>query len=350
MFVIRLFWNCNHINHLHTKFMENSQIIIYQTEDGQTSIDVTIDQETVWLDQYQLSDLFQTDRTSITKHVKNIYKSSELDETTTCAKIAQVQEEGSRKVKRQITRYNLDMIISVGYRVNSIRGTQFRIWANKILKEYLVKGYSVNEKRLQEQGQRFNALKQTVRLLGNVIENQPLTNDEASGLLRVITDYTYALDILDKYDHRKLTIEATHKEQTFIATYHEAIKAIQGLKDKFGGSSLFGNEKDESFRSSIATIYQSFDGNDLYPSIEEKAAHLLYFVVKNHSFSDGNKRIAAFLFVWFLEKNRILYYNDGTKRIADNALVALTLMIAESKPDEKDIIAQVVVSLINGYN
>ncbi|WP_090107541.1 virulence protein RhuM/Fic/DOC family protein [Chitinophaga sp. CF118] len=330
--------------------MENSQIIIYQTEDGQTSIDVTIDQETVWLDQYQLSDLFQTDRTSITKHVKNIYKSSELDETTTCAKIAQVQEEGSRKVKRQITRYNLDMIISVGYRVNSIRGTQFRIWANKILKEYLVKGYSVNEKRLQEQGQRFNALKQTVRLLGNVIENQPLTNDEASGLLRVITDYTYALDILDKYDHRKLTIEATHKEQTFIATYHEAIKAIQGLKDKFGGSSLFGNEKDESFRSSIATIYQSFDGNDLYPSIEEKAAHLLYFVVKNHSFSDGNKRIAAFLFVWFLEKNRILYYNDGTKRIADNALVALTLMIAESKPDEKDIIAQVVVSLINGYN
>jgi prophage maintenance system killer protein len=330
--------------------MENSQIIIYQTPDGQTSVDVTVDQDTVWLDQQQLSDLFQTDRTSITKHIRNIYKSSELDETATCAKIAQVQDEGNRTVKRQITRYNLDMIISVGYRVNSIRGTQFRIWANKILKDYIVKGYSVNEKRLKEQGQQFNALKQTVRLLGNVIESKSLTNDEASGLLKVITDYTYALDILDKYDHRNLTIEGIHKEQNFIATYEEAIEAIQGLKDKFGGSSLFGNEKDESFRSSIATIYQSFGGNDFYPSIEEKAAHLLYFIVKNHSFSDGNKRIAAFLFVWFLEKNRILYHDDGTKRIADNALVALTLMIAESNPDEKDIMAQVVVSLINDYN
>jgi prophage maintenance system killer protein len=245
----------------------------------------------------------------------------------------------------------LDAILSVGYRINSKNATQFRIWANKVLKEYLVKGYALNEKRLNEQSQQFEALKQTVRLMGNILDAAPqLSGDEASGLLKVITDYTYALDVLDRYDHRSLTIEATHKEKVFTITYEEAIKAIHGLKDKFGGSNLFGNEKDESFRSSLATIYQSFEGLDLYPSVEEKAAHLLYFVVKNHSFSDGNKRIAAFLFVWFLEKNGLLYREDGTKRIADNALVALTLMIAESKPDEKDIITQVVVNLINGYN
>ncbi|GEP96155.1 cytochrome c [Chitinophaga cymbidii] len=246
--------------------------------------------------------------------------------------------------------YNLDIILSVGYRVNSKNATQFRIWANKILKEYLTQGYSLNEKHLQEKSQQFEALKQTVRIMSNVLSAQELSSDEANGLLKIITDYTYALDVLDKYDHRNLTIEATHKQQAFIATYAEAMKAIQGLKDKFGGSSLFGNEKDESFQSSIATIYQSFDGQELYPSVEEKAANFLYFVVKNHSFSDGNKRIAAFLFVWFLEKNHILYREDGSKRIADNALVALTLMIAESKPEEKDIIAQVVVNLINGYN
>lgn len=187
-------------------------------------------------------------------------------------------------------------------------------------------------------------------MLGNVLESKSLTSDEANGLLKVLTDYTYALDVLDRYDHRTLTIEATSRQPSFVATYDEAMRAIQGLKDKFGGSSLFGNEKDESFKSSIATIYQSFGGVDLYPSVEEKAAHFLYFVVKNHSFSDGNKRIAAFLFVWFLERNRLLYRKDGSKRIADNALVALTLMIAESRPDEKDVMTQVVVNLINGYN
>ncbi|MBO9150815.1 RhuM family protein [Chitinophaga sp. GCM10012297] len=269
--------------------MENNQIIIYQTADGEISIDVLLDKETVWLDQQNISDLFQTDRTSITKHIKNIYKSSELSEEATCAKIAQVQNEGNRRISRKISHYNLDMIISIGYRVNSIRGTQFRIWANKILRDYLIKGYSLNEKRLQEKSQQFEALKQTVRLMGNVIGTQPLSSDEANGLLKVITDYTYALDVLDKYDHRNLTIEAIHTKQAFIATYEEAMKAIRGLKEKFGGSSLFGNEKDESFQSSIATIYQSFDGRELYPSVEEKAANFLYFVVKNHSFSDGNK-------------------------------------------------------------
>jgi len=330
--------------------METSQIIIYQTPDGQTSIDVTLDQDTVWLTQAQIVDLFKSSKANISEHIKHIVGSGELELGATVRKFRTVRQEGKRQISRELDHYSLDMIISLGYRVNSIRGTQFRIWANQVLKDYLIKGFALNEKRLNDQHQQFEALKQTVRLMGNLLDKQELTSDESNGLLKVITDYTYALDILDKYDHRTLTVEATHLKQLFIATYESALKAIKGLKDKFGGSSLFGNEKDESFQSSIATIYQTFAGRELYPSIEEKAAHLLYFVVKNHSFSDGNKRIAAFLFVWFLEKNGILYREDGLKRIADNALVALTLMIAESKPDEKDIIVQVVVSLINGYN
>lgn len=330
--------------------MENNQIIIYQTEDGETLIDVTLEQDTVWLSQSQMIELFKSSKQNISLHITNIFKEGELEREATVKESLTVQNEGKRAVKRKTEQYSLDVIISVGYRVKSKRGTQFRIWANKVLKEYLTKGYALNEKRLQEKSQQFEDLKQTVRLMSNVIGTQSLSSDEANGLLKVITDYTYALDILDKYDHRKLSIEAIHNQQSFIATYDEAMKAIQGLKDKFGGSRLFGNEKDESFRSSITTIYQSFGGQELYPSIEEKAANFLYFVVKNHSFSDGNKRIAAFLFVWFLEKNNILYREDRTKRIADNALVALTLMIAESKPEEKDIIVQVVVNLINGYN
>ncbi|MBX3242753.1 MAG: virulence protein RhuM/Fic/DOC family protein [Chitinophagaceae bacterium] len=327
--------------------MENGNIIIYQSPDGQTSIDVTLENETVWLTQKQIAELFGIQRPAITKHLGNIFKISELDENSVCSVLEHTAADGK---KYETKYYNLDAVLSVGYRVNSKNATQFRIWANKVLKEYLVKGYSLNEKRLQEKTQQFDALKQTVQLLSNVLESKPLSSDEAGGLLKVLTDYTYALDVLDKYDHRTLTVEATHKTPSFIATYEGAMKAIHGLKEKFGGSSLFGNEKDESFKSSIATIYQSFGGNDLYPSVEEKAANLLYFIVKNHSFSDGNKRIAAFLFVWFLDKNGMLYREGDTKRIADNALVALTLMIAESKPDEKDIMTRVVVNLINGYN
>lgn len=330
--------------------MTNDQIIIYQTPDGKTAIDVKLTDNMLWLNQYQLAELFDTDRTSLVKHIKNIYKTGELNEGSTCAKIAQVQKEGSRNIAREVMHYNLDLIISVGYRVNSKRGTQFRIWANEVLKDYLVKGYAINERRLKEQAEQFHYLKQTVNLLGNVIKNKELTSDEATGLLKVVTDYSYALDILDKYDHQQLTLEGTTDQQLFVATYDDAMKAIRDLKEKFGGSSLFGNEKDDSFKGSIGTIYQSFAGVEFYPTIEEKAANLLYFVVKNHSFSDGNKRIAAYLFVWFLEKNGILYREDGSKRIADNALVALTLMIAESKPDEKDMMAKVVVNLINPQN
>ncbi|MGZ3813186.1 MAG: RhuM family protein [Mucilaginibacter sp.] len=330
--------------------MTNDQILIYQTPDGETAIDVKLTGNTIWLNQYQLADLFDTDRTSLVKHIRNIYRTEELQEDSTCAKFAQVQNEGTRKITREITHYNLDLIISVGYRINSKRGTQFRIWANKVLQDYLTKGFALNEQRLREQTAQFSSLKQTVNLLGNVLKNKELSSDEATGLLKVVTDYSYALDILDKYDHQQLAVEGTTDQQLFVATYEQAMQAIQDLKDKFGGSSLFGNEKDDSFKGSIGTIYQSFGGVEFYPTIEEKAANLLYFVVKNHSFSDGNKRIAAYLFVWFLEKNNILYREDGSKRIADNALVALTLMIAESKPDEKDMMVKVVVNLINPKN
>ena len=328
--------------------MENNKIIIYQTEDGQTQIDVRLENETVWLTQAQMAELFQTDRTSIVRHINNIYKVEELDRESTCAKIAQVQIEGKRNVKRNIPYFNLDMIISVGYRVNSKRGVKFRQWANRVLKDYLVKGYAVNERIRKEQ---IGELRQLVGMLGRTIQNQPLlSNDETNALFEVVTDYTYALDTLDNYDYERLTIDKTTKQEPFHATYENAMEAINGLRDKFGGSTLFGNEKDDSFKSSIGQIYQTFGGEELYPSVEEKAAMLLYLVTKNHSFSDGNKRIAATLFLWFLHNNGILYRKDGSKRIADNTLVALTLMIAESRTEEKDVMVKVVVNLINQRN
>ena len=327
---------------------DTSSIMIYVTEDNQISLDVKMDGETVWLSQSQMALLFDTDRTSILRHIKNIYKIGELEENSTCAKIAQVRMEGKRQVTREIPFYNLDMIISVGYRVNSIRGTQFRIWANRVLKDYLIKGYAINDKFKLE---RYNELKNVVRLLSTTVRAQEkLTSDETDGLFSVISDYVYALDTLDRYDFQQLSIDNTIKEERFHATYENAMEAINRLKPKFGGSALFANEKDDSFRSSIGQIYQTWDGEELYPSIEEKAAMLLYLVVKNHSFSDGNKRIAAMLFLWFMEKNGILYREDGEKRIADNTLVALTLMIAESRTEEKDIMVKVVVNLINQKN
>ena len=333
---------------LHQWFMEENKIIIYQSEDGKTQIDVRLENDTVWLTQAQMAELFQTDRTSIVRHIQNIYKIGELDRESTCAKIAQVQTEGHRYVRRTIPYFNLDMIISVGYRINSKRGVKFRQWANKILKDYLIKGYAVNDNIRREQ---IGELRQLVGILGRTIQSQPLMpSEDSQALFDVVTDYAYALDTLDNYDYERLTIEKTTQEERFHATYNNAIRAIEGLRKKFGGSSLFGNEKDDSFKSSIGQIYQTFRGKKLYPSVEEKAAMLLYLVTKNHSFSDGNKRIAATLFLWFLNNNGILYREDGTKRLADNTLVALTLMIAESKTEEKDVMVKVVVNLINQTN
>ena len=268
----------------------NNEIVIYQSEDGKTQLDVKLEGETVWLTQTQMSELFQTDRTVINRHIRNIYKSGELEEEATCAKNAQVRIEGNRTVSRSIPYYNLDMIISVGYRVNSIRGVRFRQWANSVLKQYPIKGYAVNERIRKQQ---ISELRQLVQVLCRTLQQQPVpTNDESNALFKVVVDYTYALDTLDDYDYQRLSISKTTSKETFHATYENAMTEINVLKKKFGYSPLFGNEKDDSFKSSIGQIYQTFDGVDLYPSVEEKAAMLLYLVTKNHSFSDGNKRIA----------------------------------------------------------
>ena len=318
--------------------------MIYVTEDNQISLDVKMDGETVWLNRHQLSMLFDRDVKTIGKHINNALK-EELEGLSVIAKFATTATDG--KVYN-VDYYNLEMITSVGYRVKSKRGIQFRRWANQVLKDYIVKGYTINEKLKLE---RYDELKNVVRLLSTTVKaHERLSSEESDGLFSVISDYVYALDTLDRYDFQQLIVDNTVKEERFHATYENAMEAINRLKPKFGGSALFANEKDDSFRSSIGQIYQTWDGEELYPSIEEKAAMLLYLVVKNHSFSDGNKRIAAMLFLWFMERNGILYREDGEKRIADNTLVALTLMIAESRTEEKDIMVKVVVNLINQNN
>lgn len=328
----------------------NSQLIIYQTPQGDTCIDVTVQGESIWLTQRQIADLFGTKVPAISKHLKNIFASGELMEKEVISKMETTTRHGAiagKTQKKETKFYNLDAILSVGYRVNSKNATAFRIWANKVLKQYLLQGYTINERIAS---QKFDELSQLVKVLGRTIQNQERLTEDSRSLFNVIVDYTYALDTLDRYDYQELTIEKTTPKEAFHATYENAMEVIRQLHEKFGGSPFFGNEKDGSFKSSIGQIYQTFGGEDLYPSIEEKAAMLLYLVTKNHSFSDGNKRIAATLFLWFLNGNGILYNEDGTKRIADNTLVALTLMIAESRTEEKDTMLKVIVNLINQNN
>ena len=324
------------------------QIEIFKTKDNQTEVKVRFEQDTVWLDAHTIASLFTVNRPAIVKHIQNIYKAEELQETATCSILEQVAADGKlRKMKL----YNLDMILSVGYRVNSKSATQFRQWASQRLKDYLVQGYALNEKRLKELNYKYSDLQQAIKLAANAGNIENLTSSEAKGILRVIEQYAYALETLDKYDHQKLTIDSdTSEKVTTRLSYEEALKQISIWRDFQNSGKLFGNEKDQSFKSSLETIYQTFDGIDLYPSLEEKAANLLYFVVKNHSFSDGNKRIAAGLFIYFLDINNKLLNENGNKRIGDNALVAITIMIAESKSDEKDIMIKLVVNLINNKN
>jgi prophage maintenance system killer protein len=326
------------------------EILLYKTPEGDTQVDVKLEEETVWLTPNQMSKLFDKARPTILEHIKNAYLEGELQKNSTCRKFRQVQKEGERTVIRGIEHFNLDVIISVGYRVKSKRGTQFRIWANKVLKEYLIKGYALNERKLKEQTEKIKELERTIEVFSKVTESYQLKQDEFSGILKVIKDYTYALEVLDKYDNKDLTVTNTNKQLSYRITYETSKKIITKMKEKFGGSSLFGKEKDKSFKGTMGTIYQTFAKRELYPSIEEKAAHLLYFTIKNHSFIDGNKRIAAALFLWFLEMNNYLYGKDGRKRIADNALVALCLLIAESDPKEKEMVVKLVVNLINRNN
>jgi len=327
-------------------------IIIYKTEDGQTSLEVSLKKDTVWLTLNQISELFQRDKSVISRHIGNIYKTDELKKSSTVANYATVQIEGNRKITRKLEYFNLDMIISVGYRVNSKRGTQFRIWATKVLKDHIVKGYSIYQKRFQEQSNKIRELKRTVKLIESITTKKDLSSDEAAGLINVVTDYIYALDLLDDYDHQRIKIKkGLTKELKSGIRYEDVLEIVQTLRNYFRGKGekveLFGKEKDHSLKSSISAIFQTFDGKELYPSVEEKAANLLYFLIKNHSFVDGNKRIAAFIFIWFLKINDILYKENYIKRISDNTLVALCLMVAESNPKDKDIIVKMIVNLIN---
>jgi prophage maintenance system killer protein len=322
-----------------------SDVIIYQADDGGTELQVHLDQETVWLTQEQMAALFGRERSVITKHLRNVFNEGELEESSVRAKYAHTASDGK---SYQTQFYNLDVIISVGYRVKSQRGTQFRQWATRILREHLVKGFTLNEQRLREERAKLKEMQRAVDLLSRTLEQQQLVNHIGQEVLQVITDYAYALATLDRYDHGTLAVEATSGPAGYVLEYAEAIAIVQSMKGEFDG--LFGQEKDQGFKSALGAIYQTFDGKDVYPSVEEKAANLLYFIVKNHAFTDGNKRIAAAVFIFFLARNGILYRADGSKRLADNALVALTLLIAESRPEEKDTIVKVVVNLINRSN
>lgn len=311
------------------------EIVIYKAKDGEASLDVRLQGETLWLTQSQMVELYGRNQSVIARHIRNVFKEGELTPSK-----SNMQKMHIANSDRPVVLYNLDVILSVGYRVNSKRGTQFRIWATNVLREHIVKGYTENTRRLQE-------LKQSLQLVEHVLDRHEVSSDEAKALLRVVTDYAYALDLLDDYDHRRIPAAPVQKGRAVPISYDEARSVIERLREKFGASALFGQEKDDSLHSSLNAIMQTFDGKDVYPGLEEKAAHLLYFLVKNHSFTDGNKRIAAALFLWFMDKNGLLYARDGAKRLADTTLVAVTLMIAESSPREKDAVVRIVMNLIS---
>lgn len=321
------------------------QIEIYRTKDNQTQVEVQFDEETVWLTQKQMADVFQTTPQNITLHLKKIYQEKEIEEKGTCKEYLQVQKEGKREVRRMQLFYNLDAILSVGYRVNSKRGTQFRQWATQRLKDYLVKGVAINQKRLEQ-------LKQTIQLISEGGKTEALQMQEAKGLLEIISNYTQSFILLNQFDSSNLSSEKLNENITYEINYDEARKAVNELRKQLvkrkEAAVLFGNEKDEGFKSSLQSIVQTFGGRYLYPSIEEQAAHLLYFIIKNHSFSDGNKRIGAFLFVWFLEKNKHRFKKSGEVKINDNGLTALALLVAQSNPSDKELMIKLIINLING--
>jgi death-on-curing family protein len=330
------------------------EIIIYKAKDGSQQLEVMLEQETVWLTQKQMADLFGRDRVAITQHIGNIFKEKELEEKLVCKEFLHTTKHGAIKGKTQSATakyYNLDVIISVGYRVKSKRGTQFRQWATQRLKDHLVKGYTLNEKRLQLVQQNMEQLQQAVRLIQQSGGSEQLSTTEAKGLLEIITNYTQSFILLNQFDSDTLPVKKLNENITYEIEYTEAVKAIAELKKqlikKKEASDLFGKERDSAFESILNSVVQTFAGSYLYKSIEEQAAHLLYFVIKNHPFTDGNKRIGAFLFVWFLEKNKHRFKKSGELKINDNALVALALLVAQSNPDDKEIMVKLVMNLIS---
>jgi len=327
--------------------MDGNKIQIFQTTDGVVRLEVAFDQDSIWLSLDQMTRLFERDKSVVSRHIRSVFQDGELDRASVVAKNATTAADGKTY---QVEYFNLDVVISVGYRVKSRRGVQFRQWATQVLRQHLVQGYSLNQQRLDAQQEKLLELKQAIAVSSRLIHNKNLSTPESQGILAILEKYSHALTVLDDYDHQRLQVVGTRSGKQPRISYDEAIQQISLWRSRENLGGLFGNEKDDSFRSSLETIYQTFGGKDLYPSIEERAANLLYFIVKNHSFTDGNKRIAAAIFVWFLQRHDYLYNAEGEKRIADNALVAFTLMIAESKPDEREMMVKVVINLINGSN
>lgn len=312
------------------------EIILYQDPDGTVELDVRLERESIWLNLNQMTALFERDKSVISRHLRNVFREGELERTAVVAFFATTAADGKTY---KVEYFNLDAVLSVGYRVNSKRGTQFRIWATKLLRDHLLKGYTINERRLRD-------LNQAVRLIAAVADRQDLSGDEAKALLRVVGEYRFALDLLDDYDYQRVGVPPAGEKAVHSLSYPEALRIVGQLRERFGGSALFGLQKDEGLQAALGAVMQTFGGQDVYPSLEEKAANLLYFLIKNHAFIDGNKRIGAALFLWFLEKNGALRDRNGERRISDAALVALTLLIAESKPVEKEIIVRIVTHLL----
>ncbi len=328
---------------------KKGEIVIYKALKGEARVEVRLEKETVWLTLNQIARLFNTDKSGTSRHIKNIYNSGELSKDSTVAKIATVQKEGDRQIERKIEYYNLDVILSIGYRVNSGRATQFRIWATRILKNHLIKGYTINEKRLLEAKEKFQELKIAITFLQEKSRDNLLAGQEQE-ILRLLSNYSKTLTLLDRYDKNNLSLQRGGKG-SFVLKYEEAVRVIIAVKkdlvSKKEASELFGREYEKKFEGILGNIYQSLGGKELYPSIEEKSAHFLYFAVKDHPFVDGNKRIASFLFVYFLDRNKYLYKESGEKKINNNALVVLTLLIAVSDPKEKDIMIKLITNLIS---
>ena len=318
--------------------IQKGEIIIYTSEDGSVSLDTKLKNDTIWLTQDMMAKLFETTPQNITIHIKNIYEEKELEQDSTCKDFLQVRKEGNRNVSRKLAHYNLDMVLSVGYRIKSKVATKFRIWATNTLKSYITKGYVINEKRLKTQQDKIHTLQSTVNLLKRSIQNQISTIDEAQDVANILDNFVQGLDLLDNFDHKTLDTKGITQKDAIVISREEYLNVIDKMKSEFA-SDVFANPKDDSFDSSINQIYQTFGGKDCYPTLEEKAAMLLYLITKNHSFSDGNKRIAASCFLYFLNKNNMLYKNNFP--IIDNGtLFALTLLIAESNPDEMEIMKQ----------
>jgi len=328
--------------------LPKGEIVIYTSADGKISLDTKLENETIWLTQDMMAKLFETTPQNITMHIKNIYDDEELEQNSTCKDFLQVRNEGKRTVSRRLTHYNLDMILSVGYRIKSKTAVQFRKWATNILKEYLIKGYTINQKAIKEQQEKLTSLQQIIELLNRSIENQIETVEQAQNVSKILHQYVTGLNLLDDFDHKRLDTQGITKRKAIQISVDEFLDVIDKMKGDFA-SDVFAQPKDESFNSSVNQIYQTFGGNELYPTLEEKAAMLLYLIVKNHSFLDGNKRIGASCFLYFMDKNSLLYDDLGCRIIDDATLFALTLLIAESKPEEMDTIKKVTVSILNRH-